>query len=199
MKSKMNLREFIGITGGTLEAATMMLPGLAFSTAQSTQESQLYIGWGVANITPPKAVNLVGQKHKRISTSVKDPITATVLALETKRENGQKEQGIMISCDICMTRKVIQEKLQNTIAKKIGDFDASKLFLNATHTHTAPGMVDNAFYGLYNVSEDEGVMKASEYAEFFLESVSGTVVKAWNSRKPGGFSWGFAYLYGHPG
>jgi len=209
MKSKMNLREFVGIvvTGGIIGTTAlpvqalqtgMTLPGLAFSTAQSTQESQLYIGWGVADITPPKAVNLVGQKHKRIAQSVKDPLMATVLALETRGENGQKEQGIMISSDLCMTRKVIQEKLQNTISKKLDDFDPNKLFLNATHTHTAPGMVDNAFYGLYDVSEDEGVMKASEYAEFFLESVSGTVVKAWNSRKLGGFSWGLGHaVVGH--
>jgi len=195
MRPEMNLREFMAIvvTGGALGAVAMTLPGLAFAVAQSTQESQLYIGWGGADITPSKAVNLVGQGHKRISTSVKDPITATVLALETRGENGQKEQAIMISCDLCMTRKVTQEKLQNAISKKLDDFDASKLFLNVTHTHTAPSTLDNAFNGLYDVSEDEGVMNASEYAEFFLERVSEAVVKAWNSRKPGGFSWGLGH------
>ncbi|MFO7891496.1 MAG: hypothetical protein R6V04_14300, partial [bacterium] len=148
------------------------------------------VGWAQANITPDKPVALIGQKHKRISDSVKDPLTATVLAIETRGDNGQKEQAIMISCDLTFIRGQTQQKLQNLISKKIDDFDSSKLFLNATHTHTAPGTLDNGFFGLYDVSEDEGVMKPSEYEAFFLDQTSTAVVKAWEQRQPTGFSWG---------
>ncbi|MHC4707480.1 MAG: hypothetical protein ACYS8I_10395, partial [Planctomycetota bacterium] len=55
------------------------------------------------------------------------------------------------------------------------------------------GFIDGAFYGLYDVSQDEGVMKASEYASFFLERISEAVVKAWRSRKPGGMSWALGH------
>jgi hypothetical protein len=71
----------------------------------------------------------------------------------------------------------------------IPDFDVSKLFINATHTHTGPGVLDGAFYGLYDVSKDKGVMKASEYGDFLVERLKEAVVKAWCSRKPGGVSW----------
>ena len=154
------------------------------------QEDQLYVGWAVANITPDKPVSLVGQLHKRISVSVQDSLNATVLAIETRGVNGRKEQAIMVSCDLLFIRAQTQKKLQSVIAKKLTDFDASKLFLNATHSHTSPGFIDDEFFALYDISNDKGVMKPSEFETFFIEKVTDAVVKAWKDRKPGGFSWG---------
>lgn len=163
------------------------------SRANSTAKNRLRIGWAGVDITPDKPVALVGQMHKRISKRVRDPLTATALALETRGENGRREQAIMVSCDVVYTRKAIQEKLRQIVKPRLPDFDVEKLFLNATHTHTAPGFIDGAFKGLYDVSKDEGVMKASEYAEFFLERVAKAVVEAWQNRKPGGMSWGLGH------
>jgi hypothetical protein len=164
----------------------------------TAQENQLYVGWAVADITPDKPVALIGQLHKRISVAVQDPITATVLAIETKGDGGRKEQAIMISCDVTFIRAQTQKKLQALISKKMNDFDASKLFLNATHTHTAPGFIDNEFFGLYDISNDKGVMKPSEFETFFIEKLSEAVVKAWKTRKPAGFSWGLGNaILGH--
>jgi hypothetical protein len=154
------------------------------------QEANLYVGWAVADITPDKPVALVGQMHKRISEAVQDPLNATVLALETRGEKGIKEQAIMVSCDLLFIRAQTQKKIQSAITGRIKDFDASKLFLNATHSHTSPGVIDNEFFGLYDISKDEGVMKPSEYEAFLVKRVSEAVVKAWQNRKPGGFSWG---------
>ena len=157
------------------------------------EEYPLYVGWASADITPEKPVALVGQKVKRIAKSVLDPLTITALALETRGENGEKEQAIMISCDVAFTKKAVQERLRNLVKPKLPGFDVDKLFMNATHTHTAPGFIDGAFKGLYDVSQDEGVMKASEYAEFFLERVAGAVVEAWQNRTPGGMSWALGH------
>ena len=159
---------------------------------QSTEQS-LYVGWASLDITPQQPVALVGQMTKRISQSVRDPLTATVLALETRGDSGKREQAIMVSCDVAFIRKPIQERLRALIKPKLPDFNADKLFMNATHTHTAPGFIDGAFYGLYDVSQDEGVMKASEYASFFLERISEAVVEAWRSRQPGGMSWALGH------
>ena len=156
----------------------------------SAQDDQLYIGWAVADITPDKPVALVGQLNKRISVSVQDPLNATVLAIETRGDNGRKEQAVMVSCDLLFIRAQTQKKLQDVIAKKLNDFDASKLFLNAIHSHTSPGFIDDEFFGLYDISNDKGVMKPSEFETFFIEKVSGAIVRAWKERKPGGFSWG---------
>ncbi len=166
---------------------------LAAAPQKKIDERLLYVGWASADITPQQPVALVGQLRKRISKSVLDPLTATVLALETREPDGTKEQAIMISCDILFIRKSIQERLRKLIGPKLPDFDVDKLFMNATHTHTAPGFIDGAFKGLYDVSQDEGVMKASEYASFFLERIAEVVVEAWRARQPGGMSWALGH------
>jgi sugar phosphate isomerase/epimerase len=161
----------------------------AMAASEAAQERPLTVGWATVDITPPKPVALVGQLHKRISSGVRDPITATALALETRGEKGDKEQAVMVSCDVVGIPRLIQKRLQEKVASRLPDLDARKIFLNATHTHTAPGFIDSQFKGLYDVSHDPGVMKASEYAEVFLERVAEAVVRAWEGRKPGGLSW----------
>ena len=166
---------------------------VASASKENATEQALYVGWASADITPQKPVALVGQLTKRISQSVLDPLTATVLALETRADNGQKEQAIMVSCDVLYIRKPIQERLRALIRPKMPDFDPDKFFMNATHTHTGPGFIDSEFKGLYDVSQDDGVMKASEYASFFLDRVADAVVAAWRGRKPGGMSWALGH------
>ena len=156
----------------------------------NAREDQLYIGWAVADITPDKPVALIGQLHKRISVAVQDPITATVLAIETIGDDGEKEQAVMISCDVTFIRGQTQKKLQSVISERISDLDASKLFLNATHTHTAPGFIDDEFFGLYDISNDKGVMKPSEFEALFIDRLAEAVENAWKEREPAGFSWG---------
>ena len=156
----------------------------------NAREDQLYIGWAVADITPDKPVALIGQLHKRISVAVQDPITATVLAIETIGDDGEKEQAVMISCDVTFIRGQTQKKLQSVISERISDLDASKLFLNATHTHTAPGFIDDEFFGLYDLSNDKGVMKPSEFEALFIDRLAEAVENAWKEREPAGFSWG---------
>jgi hypothetical protein len=99
----------------------------------------------------------------------------------------------MVSCDVIFIRKQIQQRIREMVKPQIPDFDVNKLFLNATHTHTAPGFIDNAFKGLYDVSKDPGVMKASEYGNFFVERIVKAVVEAWQKRKPAGMSWALGH------
>lgn len=152
--------------------------------------ARLNVGWAVADITPEAPVALTGNMKKTISESVLNPLKGVVLALETKSNNGIKEQAIMVSCDLLFIRRQTQQKLQNKIEAELPDFDSSKLFLNATHTHAGPGVIYGEFFGMYDVSKDKGVMKPSEYESFLVEQLSGAVVKAWKNRKEGGFSWG---------
>jgi hypothetical protein len=153
----------------------------------------LYVGWATIDITPERPVALIGQLHKRISQKVRDPLTATALALETRGQDGRREQAILISCDLLFIRKSVQDRLKQVVKGRLPDFEAEKLFLNATHTHTGPGFSDRDFGALYDVSKDDGVMKATEYADFFLERAAKIAVEAWRSRKPGGMSWALGH------
>jgi hypothetical protein len=91
------------------------------------REDQLYIGWAMADITPPGPVALTGNLSKRISEGVHDPLNATVLAIETRAGDNRTEQAIMVSCDLLFIRAQTQKKLQRIIAKRLPDFDASKI------------------------------------------------------------------------
>jgi hypothetical protein len=153
--------------------------------AEAAEKRPLYVGWARADITPPKPVNLRGQMYKRTSTDVHDPLSATVLALETRDENGPGEQAIMISCDLVGTSKAIQDRLRELIAGKTPDFDRRKLLMGATHTHTAPWVEDTQ----WDKDNDPGVMSGSQYGDFFLRRVSEAVVKAWKARQPAATNW----------
>jgi hypothetical protein len=172
-----------------LVLCTGILMGSALCGAAFAAEGDLYVGWAGADITPPKPVALVGQLHKRISQSVHDPLTATALALETRGPDGGKEQAIMISCDLVGICKATQDRVQESVKKKLPDFDSRKLFLNGTHTHTGPGQADSTFGSLYDVSKDPGVMGASEYADFLVPRLADAAARAWQGRQPGGMSW----------
>lgn len=168
-------------------------PDLKPIAAASATAQPLSVGWAQADITPPRPVALIGQLHKRVSQGVKDPLTATVLALETRTGNDPVEQAMLVSCDLLWVRQEIQERLRARIAARLPEFNVNKLLLNATHTHTAPDVVDGAFGALYDTSDEPGVMKPSAYAEWFLDRVTTAALEAWQSRRPAGMSWGLAY------
>ena len=170
----------------------LLTPLLSGQTAPAPQ-SVLHAGWATVDVTPEKPVALVGQLHKRISQKVRDPLTATALALEMQMQDGRREQALLISCDLLYIRKTMQDRLRQAVKAQLPDLETEKLLLNATHTHTGPGFADDDFGSLYDVSNDEGVMKASEYADFFVERVVNVAVAAWRSRKPSGMSWALGH------
>jgi hypothetical protein len=159
------------------------------TAAETSNTAPLAVGWATVDITPPKPVALIGQLHKRISSGARDPLTATALALEAKAGRNSVTQAILVSCDVLWIQRTVQERLQKKVRGLLPDFDARMLFLNATHTHTGPGFVDSTFKGLYDVTQDAGVMKASEYADVFIDRVCQAAVEAWRNRKPSGVSW----------
>jgi len=163
------------------------------TVVEATKEDSLYVGFSSVDITPKKPVVVIGQLHKRIARTTLDPLTATVLALETRGGGASKEQAVMVSCDVIFIRKQIQQRIRDLVKSQIPDFDVNKLLLNATHTHTAPGFIDGTFKGLYDVTKDEGVMKASEYGDFFVERIAKAVIQAWQNRKPAGMSWALGH------
>ncbi|MHC1768852.1 MAG: hypothetical protein AB9869_31990 [Verrucomicrobiia bacterium] len=160
--------------------------------AASLAGKPLSAGWASIDITPKRPVNLVGQYERRISKSVLDPLTATALALETRGDSGSGDQAILISCDVVGIPKAATEKLREKLKPRLPGFDVRKVVLNATHTHTAPGLVETS-YKAYDTSDLPEVMTPTEYAEFFTDRVADAAVQAWNNRKPAGVSWGLGH------
>ncbi len=182
--SGLNRREFLSRTGRGAIAGSLLgasaVAAQAEDAAQTTVEPRngLEVGWTTVSITPDKPVQLHGQFHERVSERVLDPCLATALALECGGE-----QAILISCDVVNIERTVVEDVRKRVAGRLAGFDASKLFLNATHTHTGPTMT----VGLYK-DPDPGVMGPAEFTEFFAANAAEAAVQAWNARKPGAVS-----------
>ena len=149
---------------------------------------KLHVGWASRDITPDRPVAIAGQFHKRISTGVKTRISLTALALDTRDGDRSVDQAIMVSCDLVGIPDGAQAELRKLLEGKLEGIDPRKVFLSATHTHTAP-VAENRWY---DVTED-GVMKPMEYREFFLARAAEAIVEAWKGRRPGGVAWGLGY------
>ncbi len=91
----------------------------------------------------------------------------------------------MVSCDLVAIPAEALKKVREKVAARINGFPVKKIFLNATHTHTAPVLIE----GVYEIPK-EGVMQPTEYIEFLTDRVADGIITAWNSRKPGQVGWG---------
>ncbi len=165
-----------------LAAATVWL------VADRVAAAELLIGAEEISITPDQPIALSGQMRTRIAREVESPVTATALAIESRDGENVLDQAIMVSCDLVAIREGILEKVRASLKERIPDFDVQKLFLSATHTHTAPVMLE----GRYEIPKDD-VMQPAEYAAFLVEQIAQVSENAWNGRKPGAVGWGLGH------
>jgi len=162
-----------------------MVAGLVAAGASA---AELRIGGATVDITPDQPVALDGQRNLRVSRKAETPITATALALESRDGDKSLDQAILVSCDLVGIRQGILDKVREKAAPRLPDFDPAKLFLNATHTHTAPGTVE----GSYTLPES-GIVRPAEYAEFLTSRVADAAVESWQNRRPGKVGWGLGH------
>lgn len=138
--------------------------------------NNIRIGWATADITPTGPASLFGQYYERVSTYVESPLTITVCAIES-----DKEQAIMVSMDLLCSTTALQDALRKVLVPLLPEFDLKKLFLFATHTHSAPEPAEG-----------------TAYTQMLLDKISIAVVEAWNTRKPAGISHSLGYaVVGH--
>lgn len=154
------------------------------------QADELLIGSATVDITPDQPVALAGQFSTRISKKVETPIVVSAIAIEAlDAGEARRDVAIMIACDLVAIRTGIQERLREKLAAQLPGVDMRKVFLSATHTHTAPvttEMVDNPH--AYNLPT-EGIMQPPAYVELLIERLAKAATQAWQERKPGGVSW----------
>ncbi|HOQ27618.1 MAG TPA: hypothetical protein PLH36_02645, partial [Armatimonadota bacterium] len=148
------------------------------------------IGWASVDITPDRPVVLRGQFHARISNRVNDPLLATALVLA---DEGAGEHVVMVSCDRVGVPGGIAQRVREAVASRAKGLDVQRIFLSATHTHTAPEIEE----GQYPPQGPE-VMTPTEYADLFVERVAECIVRAWENQAPGAVGWGYGHaVVGH--
>jgi hypothetical protein len=105
--------------------------------------AELLIGRATTTITPDLPVALSGHFATRITKKIETPCTASVVVLEKTTEGEKPVQTILVSCDLVAIREGILEGFQAKLKEVAPEIDGSKIIINATHTHTAPVMLDN--------------------------------------------------------
>jgi hypothetical protein len=164
--------------------AGVLLTGLPQPHAAA---ATLHLGATTTDITPDRPVALDGQRNIRISAKPETPIQASVLAIESREGGTVLDQAVIVSCDLVAIREGVIEQVRARLSDRATGLDPQKLFLCATHTHTAPVTTD----GKYVLPEDGSVMKPSEYAAWMAGRVADAIVEAWTRRAPGGkVAWG---------
>ena len=170
--------------------------------AQTASYDGLKIGWRLVDLSPDKPVLLAGQFHARISEGLMDPITATVLAIESVK-GPEREQTIMVSCDFVAVSDGMRDpsnlraRVRQLVKGLSPDIKVEHIMINATHTHSAPYVTEMPVEEIYGVSlemmsPEKEVMSPADYSEFAAQKIADAVVKAWNSRRKGGISFGLS-------
>ena len=150
--------------------------------------AELLVGTAVADITPAEPVAVSGQFHLRIAKKVETPITANVIALESYEADSSFDIAIMVSCDLLYIPSEVLERVRKAVRTSLPSIDTRKIFLNGTHTHTAPVLLCDK----YPIPE-EGVMQVEEYLSFLVKQVTDAIVQAWYRRSRGSVTWGLSH------
>jgi hypothetical protein len=150
--------------------------------------AELLIGTAVADITPAEPVAVSGQFHLRIAKTVETPVTANVIALESLEEGLSRDVAIMVSCDLLYIPSDVLELVRKAVRARLPDLNTRKIFLNGTHTHTAPVLMLDK----YPIPK-EGVLQVEQYRSFLAKRVADAIVQAWNRRSEGSVTWGLSH------
>ena len=163
-------------------------------------QDSLKIGWSEVDITPDRPVLIAGQFHARVSEGVLDPVTATVLVLESGSDPGTSEKVIFVSCDLVSisdgTRDEKSKSLLHTVrqlvTEQVTGIEENDIILNATHSHSAPYCgTETDIKNRYGVDLD--AMSPYEYLEYIAGRIAGGVIEAWTNREVGGISYGISH------
>lgn len=158
----------------------------------SGSKQRILAGWAFTDITPKKPTALRGQFYDRFSTSVKDPLTATVIAI-----GSENDFSILISCDICTVEKHIRDLLKQKIQDLLPGFDTNRIMVSATHIHTGPYLSrEKDLIGGLSLRWPEhykDIITPEEYARFFTDQIAKAAYDAVFAMKPAGISPKLAY------
>jgi hypothetical protein len=161
--------------------------------ASDLYAEELHIGTATADITPKLPVALMGQFNLRIADTIETPLTANVIALESREGTRSLDIAIMVSCDVVEIPEMLLKMVRDEVHKKIPEIDAKKIFMTAIHTHTAPVLENGLQYSFRYQIPKKGVTQVEEYDNFFVQRITEAIVKAWKNRRPGSVTWGLGH------
>lgn len=154
----------------------------------AARAGELVAGAATVSITPDRPVALWGQMNTRISTGVASPVTATVLVLESREGERSLGATTFVACDLVAIPDEALAAIRAKVAEAIPDYPVERIVASATHTHTAPVLLE----GVYDIPA-AGVMQPAAYVDFFAERVAEGIRAAWEGRTPCTIGWGMGH------
>jgi len=149
--------------------------------------SRINIGWGRREISLDVPMSLPGQAYMRISEKVLDPMYITALCLE---KDGQCV--VFMSCD--MLSPMGLECVCDMVQARIPQFKGEWILPNGTHAHTGGARRETP----EKTPDGKEIYSGEKYKAFVEQMATEAVCQAWESRKPGGVSYGYGYaVVGH--
>lgn len=168
-----------GVAATVWSTAPIILAILCFHLiATISAADELKIGWAAANLTPDRPVAM---RSNVMSEGVKDPLTATALALEYG-DGAQAKGVVLVSCDLLFIPDGnrhpvnLRDTVRALLRESSSQVPSANVILMATHTHVAPSLHADP-----------------EYAEFAAKQIAAAIVQAWESRSPGGIGFGIGH------
>ena len=143
----------------------------------SAVAAPLKIGWATSDASTDKPVYLQGLNRRRVSQGLRDPITITALVID----NGE-DFVVFNAWDTSCVFGTMAKRVRAGVAQKLPGFPVEKIIFNAIHTHTGPST---------GPGYDDPV--SIEYRNMFIDKAVDTIVRAWNSRKPGKIGYGYDF------
>ncbi|MDY0170323.1 MAG: hypothetical protein RBS80_27510 [Thermoguttaceae bacterium] len=167
---------------------TLSFLAIALVFASHSLAGQLFVGAATADITPEGPTALRGQFRLRIAKTAETPLSAGVVALESRDGDKSLDVAVMVACDLISIPDEVRDMVREEVAKRLPGLDVKKIFIGGTHTHTAPAMTPGSF-----VLPEEGVLPIKDYRDFVVGRLADAIEKAWNNRAPGSATWGLGH------
>lgn len=166
----------------------VLLLAAAVDDAAHASAATLHVGAASCDITPDQPVFLSGQFNARVSRGVSCPVTANIVALESRDGDKALEQALVISMDTVVIREPFFNVFKEAMSKALPEFAFSKVIIAATHTHSAPCQTDGQY-----TSDNPHVMQPSKYNAFAATRIAAAAAAAWKNRRPAKFSYGLGH------
>ncbi|MGI9241247.1 MAG: hypothetical protein ACR2RV_10625, partial [Verrucomicrobiales bacterium] len=153
-----------------LKASLLALLVLVWPTVS---RAELLAGAAVVDATPAKLPVIVnGGFLERQVRLISDPIYVRALVLE------QEETIAIVVVDSCMMPREFCDRVKATAAEATG-IPKNRIMLSATHTHSAPSVMDHCL----------GTDRDPEYTEFLPVKIVEAITRAQAARRPAEVAW----------
>lgn len=107
---------------------SMLVIAFTLCCSLNSSASEIYIGKSTADISPTLPVALMGQFNLRIAHTAATPLTANVVALESREGTISLDAAIFVSCDLVYIPTPLLSLIRLEVAKQMPGFDINSLF-----------------------------------------------------------------------